>query len=280
MVGWIALILAIFFGLAAAPAQAGPELAQGEAAYKSKHYAGAYLLLLPLGQQGDKRAQFLLGRMSDNGLGPIQLDPREALRWYRMAADQGYGPAQFAMAQAYAFGRGVTPSAEESLAWLRRAAENGQVRAMLSLAALYDDGRGVPKDPATAAQWVRRAAERSADAQRQLAQRLEEGRGIAANPQEAAVWLRRAAAAGNAEALFESGRRGSEFDESTEGTIGAYVALSLAAQRSAGDVKRNATQERARLQARMTPPEVGEAQARIKAWKAAAAQRAGAEEEE
>jgi uncharacterized protein len=32
----------------------------------------------------------------------------EAIKWWRRSADQGYGPAQFSLGLAYAYGEGVT----------------------------------------------------------------------------------------------------------------------------------------------------------------------------
>jgi TPR repeat protein len=44
-------------------------------------------------EQGDAEAQFALGLMYDNGEAVSQ-DKAEAVRWYRMAAEQGNAKAQ------------------------------------------------------------------------------------------------------------------------------------------------------------------------------------------
>src|SRR4051812_46035693 len=87
----------------------------GEAAYNAGNYNDAYLQLLGPGHAGDPRAQYMLGQMSDSGLGPIALDPREAVRWYRLAAERNYPEAQYALARAYAVGRGVPQDKNQSL---------------------------------------------------------------------------------------------------------------------------------------------------------------------
>src|SRR5260370_14448707 len=69
----------------------------GAAAFRARNFAGAYLQLLPAAHAGDAQAQFILGQMSDSGLG-VQLDRSEAARWYRLAGDRGYAPAQYALA--------------------------------------------------------------------------------------------------------------------------------------------------------------------------------------
>ena len=49
--------------------------------------------LRALAEQGDAEAQFSLGIMYDSGRGVPQ-DATEAIRWYRLAADQGFADAQ------------------------------------------------------------------------------------------------------------------------------------------------------------------------------------------
>jgi TPR repeat protein len=270
MVARLAKVLVVgiaFASIASAPARAQPML-DGEVAFRAKAFGQAYLSLLPLGQQGVPRAQFLLGRMSDNGLGPIQIDPREAAKWYRRAAELGLPEAQFALANALATGRGVRQDAKASLEWLKRAAEGGHVSAALSLAALYDEGRGVDANPELATFWVQRPAEAgSPRAQYALGERLLIGQGIAANEDLAWMWLRRAAEHGYPAALYRMGRVGAAVKEGEGDIASQYMWLTLAAERGAGDVKANATRERALLAQAMTPEMVKQGQDRAKAWK-------------
>ena len=65
----------------------------GQAAYNAGDYATALRLWRPLAEQGNARAQNNLGVMYENGKGVAQ-DVIEAVRWYRLAAVQGYGGAQ------------------------------------------------------------------------------------------------------------------------------------------------------------------------------------------
>jgi TPR repeat protein len=51
----------------------------------------------------------------------IPSDKVEALRWYRKAAENGYGPAQIVMGDFCSFGDGVPMDFKQSLAWYRRA---------------------------------------------------------------------------------------------------------------------------------------------------------------
>ena len=47
----------------------------------------------------------------------------------------------------------------EAIKWLKLAAEQGQAYAQFGLGTMYDSGHGVPKDRSEAAKWYRRAAD-------------------------------------------------------------------------------------------------------------------------
>src|SRR5438874_281250 len=66
---------------------AGP-LEDGLAAYRRDDFATAMRLLRPLADQGDAVAQARLGLLYQLGEGVPQ-DYAEAVKWYRLAADQG-----------------------------------------------------------------------------------------------------------------------------------------------------------------------------------------------
>ena len=88
-----ALPIGGFLALAlVAPASAGP-LEDGEAAYRIGDFAAAMAFLRPLAEEGNAKAEFHLGRMYAFGQGVGQ-DPREAIAWYRKAADQGNADAE------------------------------------------------------------------------------------------------------------------------------------------------------------------------------------------
>jgi TPR repeat protein len=241
---------------------------RAEANFNAKNYQDAYLQLLPLGHEGDARAQYILGRMSDNGLGLVQLDVTEAARWYRAAADKNHPDAQFAMANAYATGRGVPLDANQSVQWLYKAANNGHRPAILSLAGLLDVGiGGIKQDLAEAASWIKRAADTgSVDALYLYAQRLELGLGVDKNEREAAEWYKRAADRGQAAAQLWLGTIADGSASSPERNIEAYMWLTLATQRGTGKVRTDAQQKQRDLQKNMMPSEVTEAQTRARAW--------------
>jgi TPR repeat protein len=62
------------------------------AAYERGDYATALRLIRPLAEQGGAKAQYNLGQMYRDGQGVPQ-DYAEAVKWYRLAAEQGYADA-------------------------------------------------------------------------------------------------------------------------------------------------------------------------------------------
>ena len=56
-------------------------------------------------------------------------DDAEAVRWYRLAAEQGHASAQFNLGLMYARGLGVSEDDAEAVRWYRLAAEQGHASA-------------------------------------------------------------------------------------------------------------------------------------------------------
>src|SRR5262249_27993611 len=112
----------------------------------------------------------------------------EAAKWYGLAADQGFAPAQNALALLYYRGQGVRKDLGQAEHWVRKAAEQGLPRAQTRLAYLYEQGDGMPQDQSAAASWYQKAA-RSGDpiAQNNLAFMYEEGVGVERNLLQAYV---------------------------------------------------------------------------------------------
>ena len=86
-------------------------------------------------------------------------DAAEAVRWYRLAAEQGLASAQHNLGFMYANGTGVPQDDAEAARWVRLAAEQGLAVAQFNLGSWYGTGAGVAQDDAEAARWYRLAAE-------------------------------------------------------------------------------------------------------------------------
>jgi TPR repeat protein len=61
----------------------------------------------PLAEQGEAKWQYFLGTCYESGIGGVERDYAEALKWLRKAAEQGYGDALADMAYMYGGGFGV-----------------------------------------------------------------------------------------------------------------------------------------------------------------------------
>ena len=95
-------------------------------------------------------------------------DDVEAVRWFRLAAEQGHAKAQFYLGLMYRTGKGVPQDYVEAARWFRLAAEQGDAKAQYSLGVMYGTGLGVPQDDVEAHMWLNLAASRSSGADREL----------------------------------------------------------------------------------------------------------------
>ena len=81
------------------------------------------------------------------------------MRWFRLAADQGWLDAQLNLAVMYEKGELVPFDATESARWYQLAAEQGSSEAQFKLGGIYFAGKGVPKDEIEALVWFDLAAQ-------------------------------------------------------------------------------------------------------------------------
>ena len=91
------------------------------------------------------------------GLGVPQ-DSKQAVTWFRKAAEQGYAVAQYDLGVKYHDGEGVPQDDKQAVTWYRKAAEQGYAKAQNNLAVLYAMGQGVPQDYKQAHAWFSVAA--------------------------------------------------------------------------------------------------------------------------
>lgn len=241
-----------------------------QADFRVHNYARAYLELLPMANAGDARAQYLVGQMSDNGLGPVQLNPAEAATWYQRAADKNNADAQFALANAYSIGRGVTVDPKLAMHWLAKAADNGHVTAMMSLAGLYETGIGEARNPEKAAEWTRKAADAgSVNALYLYGVRMMLGDGVTKDEKTAMLWMLRAAQRGHPAAQLVVGRIvGDGLKTTPDQNVQAFTWLTLATRRGQGQIRADAAAALRQLQPNMMPSDVQTAAQRVAAWKA------------
>ncbi len=151
-------------------------------------------------QAGDAEAQFNLGYIYNIGEG-VERNDQEAVKWYRLAAEQGYSLAQSNLGLMYANGAGVAENDQEAVRWYRLAAEDGLAIAQNNLGVMYASGTGVVQSDQEAFKWLVLAAEQGyVEAQRNLGQMYEYGTGVEQDDLEAMKWYGLAAAQGNSNA--------------------------------------------------------------------------------
>jgi TPR repeat protein len=131
----------------------------GNSAYQKSDYSTALRVLAPLAEQGDARAQSILGEIYYHSRG-VPYNDFEALRWFRLAADQGNLSAQFHLGLMYAESHGVPQDFAEGAKWYRLAADQGYPEAMYYLGLAYARGEGVPQNNVNAHVWLNLAATR------------------------------------------------------------------------------------------------------------------------
>ena len=125
--------------------------------FTKKNYAAAFPILMEVGQAGHPRAQALLGRTYQEGLGQAK-DYKQAAEWYGKAAEQGHRVALFSLGSLYFEGDGVAKDQVKAIQLYRQSADKGYDQAEFILGLSYEFGwGGLPRDRRTAIQWLDRA---------------------------------------------------------------------------------------------------------------------------
>ena len=103
-------------------------------------------------KQGHIEAQLALGKYYYD-----KSDYVEAVKWYRMAAEQGNADGQEALAECLLNGEGVAVDRVEAFRWYLTAAEQGNSNAQYMVSECYRNGYGTKKSPTKAAEWLRKS---------------------------------------------------------------------------------------------------------------------------
>jgi TPR repeat protein len=107
---------------------------------------------------GDANAMYEIGEAYRHaggaGIVDPQSDPKEADRWFKMAAQKGHVGAMFSISQGGDF------TNEERVMWLKKGAELGSGVCVTELIKGYSHGvYGLPQDPLEAFRWTKRGWE-------------------------------------------------------------------------------------------------------------------------
>jgi TPR repeat protein len=159
--------------------------------------------------KGNNSAQANLGYLYLIGDG-VSLDYKQALKWYRMAADKSVD-ASYHVGQIYRYGLGVPKDYAEALKWYRKAAvglhyflQPDDARALIALGDMYQKGEGIPQNTTEAFKWYKQGIKRLIDSAHigdidsffYLGDIFLKGKGVPQNNAEALKWYRKAAEQG------------------------------------------------------------------------------------
>ena len=147
--------------------------------------------------------QYLMGRSTEleggNENDSLQVRKlwREAVAWYRQAADQGLAYAQYKLGECYEKGKGVSEHHGSAVKWYRQAAKQEHAYAQYKLGNCYYHGLGVEEDYTRAVNWYRKAGNQGlACAQLSLGDCYRCGRGVETSVSQAADWYKKAVVQG------------------------------------------------------------------------------------
>lgn len=128
----------------------------------------------------------------------IPQDYKEAMKWFRKAAEQGYADAQAVLGLMYVIGQGVPQDYKEAIKWCRKAVEQGNANAQFTLGNMYLNGEAVAQDYKEAVKLFSKAAEQGeVSAQLNLGIMYFSGRGVPQDYVESYAWLNISAAQGS-----------------------------------------------------------------------------------
>lgn len=116
---------------------------------------------LALAERGETIGPFIpceIATCYHYGIG-LTKDDKEALRWFKKAAEFDFYPACIALGICYELGYGVEPDVIESHKWYEKAAHLGNAFAFYLLSRDYRLGRGVKKDLMKAQFWYEGAVD-------------------------------------------------------------------------------------------------------------------------
>lgn len=141
-------------GIQTESASAGSNQDQKDGLYgdRSGALADAFNKLVAEANQGDKAAQYQVGRMYERGKG-VEQNIDEALAWYGKSAAQGLEDAQRALGIIYLDGKGVDKDYKKALHWLGKGAEQGGKYSQMLLSRMYRFGQGTERDMVLAHMW-------------------------------------------------------------------------------------------------------------------------------
>lgn len=145
-------------------------------------------------EQGGVHSQFSLGKIYSMGKGGISPDYKEAIKWFKLSAEQGHSPAESELGDIYV----EMGNYQEAIEWYKRAISNGDASAQFMLGMMYYNGEGVSQNYFEAFKLFKLASEQNwSPAQGMLGLMHYRGEGVRHNYQQAKEWFGKSCDGGN-----------------------------------------------------------------------------------
>lgn len=152
---------------------------------------------------GNEYAQYRLGKHYTQGIGYVDVDGSEGIRWYEKSAEQGNAYALFALGEVYLNGSHVAQDIPKAIGYIEAAAEKGNSEAKVKLGEFYVNGTHVDKDAKRAFELFLSASNtHNSQAQYYLGHCYNYGIGVAKDSTTAYRWYMKSAKAGNPDAQY------------------------------------------------------------------------------
>lgn len=118
-----------------------------------------------LAEDGDAKSQYRLGLEISlfTNMWQKEKESREAVSWFRKAAEQGHAEAENQLGECYRDGHGVEPDLSEAVRWFEKAVGQNNPEALFNLGFHYYAGNGVRRDWKKAKELLERAVEADKD---------------------------------------------------------------------------------------------------------------------
>ena len=121
---------------------------------EDSNFIAAVNTLMPLAENGKAFAQYNLGIIF------FIRDIDKSLKWFHVAAEQGYAPAQKQLGFIYDNGIRVVEDDEKAFNWYQLAAEQGNAEAQFMLGTMYLNGDGIETNKNKASEWLNLAGQK------------------------------------------------------------------------------------------------------------------------
>ena len=166
--------------------------------YKKKDYYNAYKWAKKSAELGYKGGYFGVGLAYELGKGVEDKNKKEAIVWYRKAAEKGHVRAQVKVASLVRF-----DDPDEAVKWLKEAADNGNTSAMNNIGYMWAKGQmSTFGNNKKAYEWYMKSAKLgNKSGQYNICRALYYGKGVTQNKKEARKWCQRAVDQGYKKAL-------------------------------------------------------------------------------